>query len=49
MCLILWTVQSGIQETGRVRNEVVFLGASIFYSSGLNFDSSEMIYIYIHQ
>ena len=41
--LIWGIVWSGIQETGRVRNRVVFSRC------GLNFYSNEMKYINIHQ
>ena len=49
-CLIQETVWARIQEMGRVQNGVVFSCCGYFlYSLGVNFDSSEMIYINIHQ
>ena len=40
----------GIQETGQVKNEVVFSRCGYFFNGpGLNLDRNEMIYINIHQ
>ena len=49
-CLIQETVWARIQEMGRVQKGVVFSCCGYFlYSLGVSFDSSEMIYINIHQ
>ena len=38
-CLIWWTVQSGLQEVGQVRNGVVFSWCGYFLNDpGLNFE-----------